>query len=92
MTTYSRSMRVVAAFVALGLLGVFELRTMEAQETRVLAQNQAEGVRAALDVANVQLAGMGARTRLSQIEWLTRSETGQVGQSVPAQSIRNTSQ
>jgi hypothetical protein len=47
-----------------------------------LGLSQMEGVQAALDAANVQLARMGARTRISQREWLTRSETGQVGQTV----------
>jgi hypothetical protein len=53
-----------------------------AQEPGALAQTQAEGARMALETANAQLAGMGARTRISQVEWLTRAETGQVGQTV----------
>ena len=36
----------------------------------------------ALQAANDQLAAMGARTRMSHVEWLTRTDTGQVGQTV----------
>jgi hypothetical protein len=50
---------------------------------RALAvQDQDAGVHAALEAANLQLEAMGARTRISQVEWVTRTETGQVGRTV----------
>jgi len=63
----------------LALLGVSRLASPGPMP---VAQSQADDVRAALDAANMQLAAMGAHTRISQVEWLTRSETGQVGQTV----------
>ena len=36
----------------------------------------------ALEIANTELAAIGARVRISQVDWLTRTETGEVGQTV----------
>jgi len=74
--------RLAAGIVGSALLALFGTRTVGAQGGDVLAQSQAQGVHTMLEAANVQLAGIGARARISQIEWVTRSETGQVGQTV----------
>ena len=72
----------VAGIVGGALLASVGIGRVTAQGSSALAQIQAEGTRAALDTANVQLAAIGASTRISQLEWITRSETGQVGQTV----------
>jgi hypothetical protein len=74
--------RLTPALVAGALLALVSATKVAAQEPTAPAESQAEGARAALDTANTQLAAIGASTRISQIEWLTRSETGQVGQTV----------
>ncbi len=74
--------RLVAGIVGSALLASLGISRVTAQGSSALAQSQAEGVRMALQAANDQLAAMGARTRMSQVEWLTRTDTGQVGQTV----------
>lgn len=46
------------------------------------ARTRAEAVRAALRTANVLLASRGAAVRIAQAEWITRAESGQVGQTI----------
>jgi hypothetical protein len=63
-------------------VGDSAVSSVASEEPLATPHHQAEGVRASLGTANSQLAAMGASTRISQVEWLTRSETGQVGQTV----------
>jgi hypothetical protein len=74
--------RLATALMMGALLGLVGASRVASQDSTPSATGDGEGVRAALDIANIQLAAIGARTRISQVEWLTRSDTGLVGQTV----------
>ena len=74
--------KLTTALMAGALLGLVGAINVASPGPMASAQSQAESARAALDAANIQLAAIGASTRISQLEWFTRSETGQVGQTV----------
>lgn len=62
--------------------GGSEMNLDQANLDNVAAKVTTQAVRSVLEAANVRLASHGARVRIGQAEWITRAESGQIGQTV----------